>query len=224
MPVDCPVLFSAMPCAATGKQWTVVPDERFSGPFQQHQGGSEPAGLRALLSAVTPAPAPMSPSLFSLACSVGMVERSAGGNEQPSSRPCGRGGGVSTGKCSSRPHQLAPRSSPRLWGGQADSTCLLHTEVTLNRNVKVTCSFLLCPQMSCVVSGRRLADAPSSLGREGACQRVEVAAGHLLVGSVVTNLEVGGRGDQRHVCCFVAVLNLGTVTEGSLWLSGKARI
>lgn len=53
MLVDCFVLFSTTAHAASGKQWTVVPDERFLGPFQQHQGGSEPAGLRALLPAVT---------------------------------------------------------------------------------------------------------------------------------------------------------------------------
>lgn len=42
----------------SGKQWTVVPDERLLCPLQQHQGGSEPAGLRPLLPAVTGSPPP----------------------------------------------------------------------------------------------------------------------------------------------------------------------
>lgn len=39
-----------------GEQRAVVPDERLPGQLQQHQGGAEPAGLRALLPAVSRGP------------------------------------------------------------------------------------------------------------------------------------------------------------------------
>lgn len=67
-------LLSTVPCATSGKQRTVVPDERFLGPSQQHQGGSEPAGLRALLPAVRH-PARPTHTLCSPATRLGLAQR-----------------------------------------------------------------------------------------------------------------------------------------------------
>lgn len=59
------------PCSPSGQQRAVVSDERLPGPLQQHQGGPQPAGLRALLPEVRcpapPGPAPC-PSAALLCC------------------------------------------------------------------------------------------------------------------------------------------------------------